>query len=260
MTQPPVQALDPITGRTSVVRAALANYWATVVVPNPDKVSIGDETFGALNPSRDDFMIFVEEMEILTRQARNPYIADIIARGAGFVWDAVRLTNEQTTGGYKGATSRGTPLAVNPFTLRDTGSAGGYPGTNPLSTWTIVRTVTGAARLFPAANNVDMLISSLSVMSHVILGWVNTVPVPKTQSVQLQQTDPWMEEFFNWTWQKESGEQVVNVYENKQPWITRPGNSYRVNVRYDRTGQDELQPIGFTVMRGQDIGVTQLAS
>jgi len=257
-TSPAPPTPRPAPQQMSVVRAALMEYWRTVVLPNPNQVKIGRENFSGNNPNADNFAIFVEEMEILTRQEQNPYLAGIIARGAKFVWDAVRLVNEHTTGGYGGAMARSTELVVNPLTLRDTGSAGGYPGTNPSSTWVVNRTATGTARLYPAANSVNMVVNSIPRMAHVILAWLDPVEVPKAQSVQLQQTDVWPEEFFNWGIRGSTDQS--HIFENKQPWITRPGNSYRINVRYGATGEDQLQPIGFSIMRAQDVGLLELAS
>lgn len=238
------------------VEQELTNYWNTEVVRSPNLVVIGGVTYDAANPSQEDFQVFVDEMVVLSKRLRHPFVSDIIARGAKFVWDAVRLVNVTTRNGYKGVAGRGDALVFMPFELRDTGSAGGFPGTNPRSTWVVNRTATGAARLYPAANTVDMLINSLPVLSHVILGWIDPVSYPKAASVQLVYDDPWPEEFLDWHWREAQAHYETPVYELRQPWIITPGRTYRVNARYDATGQDKLQPIAFTIKRARDLNAS----
>lgn len=220
-----------------------------------DTVIIAGASFNAADPPEADLQVFIDEMMIMTKRLRHPMVADIMARLAPFVWDAVRLVNLSTKQGYGGAGGRGDKLVVNPFTLRDTGSGGGFPGTNPLTTWIVNRTASGAARLFPAASTTDMLLSSLPQLAHVIGGFINPVGAPISESVQLIYDDPWAEEIFDWEYREGFGDQEVPIYELKQPWLIRPGGSYRVNLRYSITGQDKTQPIGFTVKRASDLNV-----
>ena len=238
------------------VRDELEKYWNGIVVPNPNKVVIGGVPYEALNPSRADFSIFLDEMEIISKRLRHPFISDIIARGCSFVWDGVRLVNQHTNAGYKGALARGDELTINPFELRDTGSAGGFPGTNPSSTWVVNRTSVATARLYPAANTCDMLISSLPHLSHIILGFLDPVTDPKCVTVQLTYNDPWCEEVMDWRWAESFDGSEVPIYELRQPWLIRPRGSYQVRTRYEATGQDKLQPIGFTVKRGTDLNAS----
>lgn len=222
----------------------------------PGTVIIAGNPHNAEDPPDAHMQIFIDEMQIMSKRQRHPLMADIIARLAPFVWDAVRMVNVQTKGGYGGAGGRGDELIVNPLTLRDTGSGGGFPGTSPRSTWIVNRTASGAARLYPAANTVDMLVNSLPQLSHVIGGFINPVGAPIAESVQLIYDDPWSEEAFDWEWREAFGDQEVPVYELRQPWIIRPAGSYRVNLRYGITGADKTQPIGFSVKRATDLNAS----
>ena len=61
-------------------------------------------------PPPGDFQIFLAEMVVITKRTRNPTIADIIARNSPRLWDAIRMVNVATKGGYRGAGARGAAL------------------------------------------------------------------------------------------------------------------------------------------------------
>lgn len=235
------------------IRSEADNYYRNIT---QNTVYIGDKTYKAYDPPESEFDIFVGEMEIMAAKLRHPYVHDIIARGIGSVWDCVRMVNEHSRQGYGGQTGRGFELVVNPFELRDTGSGGSFPGTNPSTTWVTAITSTGGARLWPAASTVDLLVTSLPYLSHCVLGWTDPVASPKARTVQLVWNDPWAEEAFTWDWRESAADYEMPVYEMKAAWKLPPGESYRVNVRYDQTGQDKLQPIGFTVKRATDLNAS----
>lgn len=219
-----------------------------------NKVVIGVRDVDALDPSMNDFEIFLAELQVICKRQLNPLIADIIARNSTRLWDCVRMVNKQTNGGYGGAGSRGNRLTLNPFEVRDFGSAGGFPGTSAPTSWLRSITSTGGARLWPGANTIDLTISSLPVVAHVYFGFVNLIDRPKTSSVQLiLDSDPWPEEVMDTEWKQAYNEIEASVYELRQPWVIRPGASYRVNVRNYLTGDDRLTPIGFTIKRALDL-------
>lgn len=219
-----------------------------------DKVVVAGKEYGALEPPAADFDTFVAEMTIITKRNRNPMVADIIARNSPRLWDLVRMVNANTKVGYGGAAARGDRLLFNPLEPRDLGSAGGFPGTTPPTTWYRSVTAIGGRRLWPDANTIDLTISSLAVLGHVYFGFVNPVAVPKANIIQLVlDGDAWAEEGLDWEWRESYGDTETPVYELKMPWVIRPGASYRINTRDYISGDERLIPIGFSVKRGRDI-------
>jgi hypothetical protein len=219
-----------------------------------DLVYVADKQYGALEPPQADFERFVAEMVVTSKRQRNPMVADIIARNSPRLWDAVRMVNANTKVGFGGGAARGDRLLFNPLEPRDFGSAGGFPGTTPPTTWYRSVTTVAGRRLWPDANTIDLTISSLPVLSHVIFGFTDPVAVPKPNIVQLVlDGDAWAEEGMDWEWREAYGDIETPVYELKNPWVIRPGASYRINVRDYITGDDRIIPIGFSVKRGRDI-------
>jgi hypothetical protein len=222
-----------------------------------DRVIVGGKEYGALDPVDQDFDIFVAEMSVITKRNRNPMVADIIARNSPRLWDAVRMVNDNTKVGFGGAGARGARLLFNPLEPRDLGSAGGFPGTTPPTTWFRSVTSVAARRLWPDANTIDLTISSLPVLSHVYFGFVDPIAVPKPNVIQLVlDSDPWAQEVLDWEWREAYGDVETPVYELKNPWVIRPGASYRISVRDYITGDDRIIPIGFSVKRASDIIAT----
>ena len=227
----------------------------------PNVITIGPKTYSAQDTDPGDFETFVQEMAIITKRQRHPMVADILARGAPRLWDLVRMVNHETKNGYGGIASRGDKLVINPLEVRDLGRAGGFPGTAAPNDWLETPTALGPARLWPpTSGTIDLTISSLAVLGHVYFGFVDPVPDPKVSGIQLiLDSDPWPEEVVDWNWREATGDNENPVYELRAPWLLRNGASYRVNVRYYTTGEDRLQPIGFSVKRARDI-IASLAS
>jgi len=231
------------------VEAILRGYWGSPQY-NSDKVPIGRQHFDAQEPSMEDRELFIAEMFTAVRK---PIAGPLIARNSPKLWDAIRLLNKVTGEGYGGAAARGERLVANPLETRDTGSGGGFPGTSPLTGWYLSVASIANRRLYPASGTVDLTISSRPVLSHVYFGWQDDVRRPKASLVQLVlDSDPWPEEVMDFTWDSMPGEGPA-IYELKQPWLIRPGASYRVSVRHYQTGDDYLQPIGYSVKRALDI-------
>lgn len=221
-----------------------------------DTVRIGAKDYAALEPKDpNDFAIFVAELQVVVQQQRNELVADIIARNSPRLWDTVRMVNVVTKNGFKGMGARGDALLFNPLRLRDLGRAGGYPGTSPPDNWLQSYTSIGGTRLWPpTSGTVTLTVSSLQQLGHVFFGFVDPVPTPKVDAVQLVlDSDPWSEEAVPWEWRRSYSDIEVPTYELRQPWVIRPGAAYRVSVRVYATGDDRLQPIGFVVQRATDI-------
>ena len=220
-----------------------------------DSVMVAGKAIGALDTDEADFNIFVNEMIVMTKRQRNPMVGDIIVRNSPRLWDVVRMVNLNTKLGYGGASSRGDRLMINPLEPRDLGRAGGWPGTSPPDSWLQVPATVGAARLWPpTSGSIVLTISSLPVLGHVYFGFVNPVAVPKVNIVQLVlDSDAWPEEVMDLEWRESYGDQETPVYELRQPYVIRPGASYRISVRNYITGEDRLTPIGFSVKRASDI-------
>ena len=220
-----------------------------------ESVTVAGKDYAASEPGQEDFEIFVSEMTVITKRQRHALVADIIARNSPRLWDAVRMVNSNTKVGYGGAGARGDRLLFNPLETRDLGRAGGFPGTTPPDTWFRSVTAVGGARLWPpSSGTIDLTIGSLPVLSHVYFGFMNPTAVPKSNILQLVlDSDAWAEEVADWEWREAYGDTETPVYELKNPWVIRPGASYRINVRDYTTGDDRPIPIGFSVKRGRDI-------
>lgn len=226
-----------------------------------NSVKIAGNPVAGLDPSAEDFATFVGEMVVMAKRQRNPMVGDIIARNSPRLWDLVRLVNATTKQGYGGGSSRGDKLLFNPLEPRDLGRAGGFPSTAPPDSWLQVPATVGAARLWPpGSGTITLTISSLPVLGHVYFGFVDPIAVPKVNNIQLVlDSDAWPEEILDWEWREAYGDMETPVYELKQPWMIRPGASYRISVRNYITGEDRLTPIGFSVKRASDI-IASLAS
>jgi hypothetical protein len=220
-----------------------------------DKVWVAGKEGAALDPDQNDFNTFVAEMVVIAKRQRNAMVGDIIARNSPRLWDVIRMVNANTKVGYGGGGSRGDRLVLNPLEPRDLGRGGGWPGTAPPDSWLQVPATVGAARLWPpTSGTITLTISSLPVIGHVYFGFVNPVPVPKVNIVQLLlDSDAWPEEVIDWEWRESYGDTETPVYELKQPWVIKPGGAYRISVRNYITGEDRLTPIGFSVKRASDI-------
>lgn len=239
-----------------VLNMYVRNQLAGVGQPyKKDSVLVAGQPVAALDPDPEDFSIFLSEMIVLAKRQRNPMVGDIVARNSPRLWDLVRMVNANTKQGYGGAASRGDKLLFNPLEPRDLGRGGGWPGTSPPDSWLQVPATVGGARLWPpTSGTVTLTISSLPVLGHVYFGFVNPVASPKVNIVQLVlDSDAWPEEVMDWEWRESYGDTETPVYELRQPWVLRPGASYRVSVRNYITGEDRLTPIGFSVKRASDI-------
>lgn len=216
-------------------------------------VYIAGKEYGASDIiDEDEWKTLKEELDSFVDEEQNPTVARIIARGAPRVYDAIRLVNYESKQGFKGAAARGHALVFNPLTVADLYAAGAAAAK---TTWTTVVAATGAANYSGDSTNVNpMLVSSLPVLCHVILGWVNPIEVPKSNMIQLiKNGDPMAREYIMWEWRQTFGDNRTPTYELKQPWICPPGENYYIAANYFLTGDDKLQPIGFSVRRATDI-------
>ena len=212
-----------------------------------NQVNVAGKTYGALDLDEDDYRVFREELVVLSRRVYNPAIADCIARGAPRLLDAVRMVNDQSKQGFKGASSRGDQLIINPMRVGDVSR----------TTWLVTVSAAGAANWLGAtgaANDIDMLVSSLPVISHIFLGFIDPVASPKIDRVQLvKDSDPYVEEVLDFGWSAIFGDGQTPFHELKTPWIVPPGSSYYMPVSYFITGEDRLQPVAYAVKRARDV-------
>lgn len=223
-----------------------------------DTVYIQGKPMSALDLTPDGLLILAQELDTFCDIEQNPVVADIIARGAPRILDAVRMVNYETKNGYEGAAARGPALVVNPMQPGDLlkyDAATSALSTDGKADWLESKTARGAAAWSGTSTYTNqMLVSSLPVLAHIYLGFVNPIEVPKVNKIQLiKDGDAWPEEVFTWNWRQTFGNNLTPTYELKQPWILPPGRSYYIAAYYPITGDDLLQPIGFTVKRATDI-------
>jgi len=218
----------------------------------PNKVFIADKEYGATDISKDELTILKEELDAFVDIDQNPTLARMIARGAPRILDAIRLVNYETKQGFGGAASRGHSLVLNPLVVADIYTAG---SATAKTTWLTTVTSTGAANWSGDETNVNpMLVSSLPVLCHVYLGFINPIEVPKVNMIQIVKNGTsWAREYIQWDWRQTFGDNRTPTYELKQPWIIPPGEHYYIPVNYFLTGDDRLEPVAFTVKRATDI-------
>jgi hypothetical protein len=217
-----------------------------------NSVFIGGKDYLALDISPEDLQILAGDLDTLLDHEANPEVADIIARGSPRILDAVRLVNVNTKQGYKGSQARGMALCTNPLVPGDLKAAS---SASAKTNWLTTVSTAAAANYSGDSTNVNnMVVSSLPVLAHVILGFVNPIEVPKMDRIQLiKNGDPWVYEALTYGWRAQLGTYHTPVYELKQPWIIPPGEKYYIACQYIITGDDKTQPIAFAIKRATDI-------
>ena len=217
------------------------------------EVKIAGRSYTARDLSADELKYLTEDLESLAEQQSNPLVANMIARNSPRILDLVRVVNAQSgcQQGYGGAGARGNALVVNPLRQGDVTITHG---------WQVAITAIGATTwIGSSTSTIAMTVSSLPVLGHIYLGFVDPIEVPKVDAVQLVKNgDPWPEEVLVFNWRHGFGSHSTPVHELKQPWIVPPGENYYIPLRYNRVGDDRLEPIAFTVKRASDI-LTALA-
>ena len=155
-----------------------------------DKVFIAGKGYSALDIPIEDLQILAQEIDTMIDTEANPEVAGIIARGSPRIFDAVRLVNYHTTNGFKGAQARGFALCLNPLVVGDLLAAN---SASAKTNWLTTVSSVGATQYSGSSSNTNnMLTSSLPVIAHVILGFVNPIEVPKMDRIQLiKNGDPW---------------------------------------------------------------------
>lgn len=215
------------------------------------EVSIAGKKYSALDIIPDELEILKEELDAFIDE-QNPAVARIIVRGAPRILDAIRLVNYESKQGFKGAAARGHSLVLNPLIVADIYTAG---AASAKTSWLVAVTTAGAANWSGDSTNVNnMLVSSLPVLCHVYLGFINPIAVPKSNMIQLiKNGDPMVRECLQWDWRDTFGDNRTPTYELKQPWTIPPGEQYYIAASYFLTGDDKIEPIAFTVKRATDI-------
>lgn len=214
-----------------------------------NKVVIAGKEYTAKDLDENDYNIFREEMVVLTLRQSNIQIADAIARASPRLLDAVRMVNGQSGAGqgFKGAGARGDQLLINPLRVGDVSR----------TTWLVTITAAGAATWIGAsgaANDIDMLVSSLPVLSHVYIGFTDPIASPKIDTVQfVKDSDAYVEEVLQFGWRESFNENENPFHELRTPWVAPPQSSYYIPVRYFITGEDLFQPVAFAVKRARDV-------
>jgi hypothetical protein len=236
----------------------LKDYVGDKSLCTPDSVFIGGKANAAKDIPWNEVEILAQELDSMVDWEQNPVLASLIVRGAARVLDAVRMVNAESKQGYKGAAARGAQLVVSPIRVADLllyNASSSTLADYPKTTWETAITARGAAAWSGTSTyNNEMLVSSLPMLSHVYLGFINPIDVPKMDQIQLiKDGDPMAVETLSFGWRQTFGDNQCPVHELKQPWVIPPGAKYYIACSYYLTGDDLTQPIGFTVKRATDI-------
>lgn len=221
-------------------------------------VYIGGKTVAALDIEEREIKTLAQEIDTFVDWDSAPRIAAMVVRAAPRILDAVRMVNEHTRSGYGGAAGRGNQLIAQPMQLFDIlryNPSSTAVGTYPMTTWLRQPTSTGASAWSGTSTYTNpMIVSSLPYLSHVYVGFIDAVEVPKVNKIQIiKDGDPYPVENPNFEWRGTFGDNMVPTHELLQPWIIPPTSAYYIAVNYYAVGDDKLQPIAFTVKRATDV-------
>ena len=230
---------EPTASVTEVIDSYLKSSAFT-----PGSVLLRGANFSAKELTDEQLSLFVAELETLSMRYKNPNIASMIARGAERILDLVRMVNYRTNAGFYGARARGDKLVVDALRLTDVS----------LTTWVVNRaTAAAAAWIGSSTTTINMLVSSLPVIGHLYLGFVDPVGFPLVDRIQLvKDGDPWVPEVVQFQWRDTMGDNQVPMYELREPWILPPQSTYYIPLNYFSTGEDRLTPVAFVVRRARD--------
>ncbi|MEM1551566.1 MAG: hypothetical protein QXH03_02715 [Candidatus Bathyarchaeia archaeon] len=190
--------------------------------------------------SSDEVAIFRDQLQKIMSEV-NPSVAKIISANAEVLINLIRRVKTETKSSFKGATARGKELTIElcrpSWFLRN--------GT-PITTWLYTATA-GTSWFISGAGNAPVALPEDE--GFAFLAWADPIDTPKAEAIQLEKGgDLYVPESLPWDLTKE-----YPVIPLKEPWVILPEDSYRIQVRYNISGDDKLQPIAFRVVKAEAI-------
>ncbi len=236
----------------------LERYMNNTKAYKPGIVYIGSKEWVVQDISKVEAMTLGQEIDTFVDWESSPRIAAMVVRAAPRILDAVRLVNAQTHQGYGGAAGRGQQLIAQPLQLFDIlryNPSSTAVATYPMTTWLRTISSTGATQWSGTSTYSNtMVVDSLPYLSHIFIGFVDAVDVPKVNKIQIiKDGDSYPVENPNFEWRGTFGDHDTPTHELLQPWIIPPSSKYYIAANYWVVGDDKLQPVGFAIKRATDV-------
>jgi len=198
-----------------------------------------------------------DEMDTLVANL-NPIIQDLYVKNALTILNAVRMVQDNSKQGFKGALASGNELDIQflgPRQFQDPDAAAGTRRT----TW--VRTITAAmvayrdcpyindltsAIFVPPAIPVEVELTMVEEEALVLLGFVNDAATPCANGVQITMNRD-VYDIQDMDFELAQPLTGTSLWELKRPWTLPPEQSGWVHLRYFRAAPDECKPIGLWI-------------
>lgn len=225
--------------------AAPESVWDVVEIkdyPEETKPIAGkEEKLGEL--SADDVEIFVRELDLFIQKEQHPILRRAIIMNANYILDIIRSVQYETKAGFKGAFARGNELAL---TLLSPNLLGW--GSTTYS-WLKTYSSTGAQNWIGSSSST---ISLGDREGHIYLALFDPIDVPKVDAVQLTKDgDSFVIEMLSHSFRITND--IFPTHILREPWLIAPRHNYYVQVRVAVTGDDKLQPLGFTIKEARNL-------
>lgn len=195
-----------------------------------------------------DAKIFTLELDSILMQ-QNPIIADVYARYAASIFDAVRMVNVNSKQGFKGALASGNELDIHIIMARslyDPDSSG-----SARSSWSRTISSTGSKNFFEGTSSgAELTMGEEEAM--VWLAFYNPALAPCVDSFQIiMNTEPFDIQALDFEMAHEyMGDPIV---EFKEPWTLPPEQSGEILAYYFQTGTDEMRPLGVWIKKSREM-------
>ena len=227
---------------------------------------IGEDTVRLGRPGKDytlaklsnaDIKRLGDEMDAFISNL-NPIIQDLYVRNAQTILNAVRMVQDNTKHGFKGALASGNELDIQflgPRLFHDPDAAAAARR----ASW--VRTITAAmvtARDAPYINDLttaawappaalaEVELTMVEEEALVLLGFVNDAAAPCSNGFQITMNRD-VYDIQDMDFEMAQPLTGTALWEMKRPWTLPPEQSGWVHLRYFRAGTDECKPIGVWV-------------
>jgi len=191
-----------------------------------------------------DLKIFADELDIALK-LQNPLVQSLFAKNAVGLANLVRVINDETASGFKGAVGSGRQL--DDLLLRaEQFQNPGAGATTPRLSW--IRPIGAASTVVFIQSTADtgVELAMTTVEGLAILGFANPAAALCVDAVQIN----YIAQAYNiQNLDFELANPFIgdSIIELKQPLYVYPQETASVTTRYYRAGTDELRPIGLWV-------------
>lgn len=239
------------------------NYYKPGNLADLENQYIGEDTVRLGRPPKDytlaklsnaDIKRLGDEMDTLVSNL-NPIIQNLYVKNALTILNAVRMVQDNSKQGFKGALASGNELDIQflgPRLFQNPDAAAGVRRT----TW--ARTITAAMVAYrdcpyindltspifaPPAIPVEVELTMVEEEALVLLGFVNDAAPPCSNGFQITMNRD-VYDIQDMDFEMAQPLTGTALWEMKKPWTLPPEQSGWVHLRYFRAALDECKPIG----------------